>query len=297
MTRALLVVSALSAACASGSVVELRDALPRQPELSMALRTAPPQALTSCPSTGPSTYGALTHEVSGTVDGVLGDVLDLVEDLAAQPADAQGAGQAMWGPFAGVSSEFMLAIKQTDATGFEFFLGGEPLGATEAWQGMFGGTATVVDPWHRSGEVQVNFTAMHALGMTADPVEGGAAVQYVIDDAGRHVTAHFGGVVGANDPLPADAAYELVEAPDHTTGFAFTRTLDFNGDGTANEVVHIESTWAADGRGVAHVIVTGGSLDQREVRATECWDAAMGVVFAQDGETGVSVGSASCCPG
>jgi hypothetical protein len=287
---------ALTAACGpTASMSELGDAVPRAPELSLALRTAAPAGRASCPASGPSTYGAMTHEVAATADGVLADVLGLVDQLTAQPATAEEPGQATWGPIVGATSQYVLAVHQTDATGFEFFLGGEALVGGDAWQGVIGGTSVVRDDAHRSGEVDVDFTTMRALDPDGgDPLGGGVAVQYEIGDAGRHVTAHFGGIVGSEDPEPSDSQVELVESPDHTTGFAFSRQVDVDGDDEA-ELVHVESQWVPDGRGTAHVVVTGGSLGSGEVRATECWDPAMGVVYAEDG-SGASVGSAGCCP-
>ena len=62
-----------------------------------------------------------------------------------------------------------------------------------------------------------------------------------------------------------------------------------------DEQVHIDSRWAMDGSGVAHVVVSGGSLGQRVVNAIECWDPARGRVFYTADDTNDRTGDPACC--
>ena len=61
--------------------------------------------------------------------------------------------------------------------------------------------------------------------------------------------------------------------------------------------MQIQSRWAADGSGTAHVVVTGGSLGQRTVNAVECWDRALGRTFYTDDQNmNDRAGDSACCP-
>lgn len=286
----------LSSACVGqASIDTLRAAVPRHNVLTVAL--VPPGLVGTpvCAPDGPASFGATAHDVSATVDGLLSDVLGIVDDVSAQPPSASTPGQAMWGPIPGTTSEFMLAFDQVDPTAFEFFLGGQPQGAQDAWQGMFGGHSETVDATHQSGRVDINFGVMHDLDASSDPVTGGAAVEFSVDETGRHVTAHFGDVRGAADTQSVDGDYAFEEAPDGTAQFAFATLRDLDGD-MLPETVLIESTWAPDGRGTAHVTLSGGSLGATVHHVVECWDAAGGRVYtSDDADPSVTYGTTDCC--
>lgn len=280
----------------SASLDELRAAMPRHEWLSTSLDHMHPLGPAMCSSSGASTFGTLTHKIAGTVDGVLAGVFVQVEQVSSQPPTVTEPGQAMWGPIVGTSSVYMLAVQQASATEFHFFLGGEPKGAGDSWQGVFGGTTVVADEQHRSGEVDVNFNVMHALDPTVDPVAGGAAVRFTVAGGERDVVAHFGGIRGKNAPQTDDSDYAFTAAPDQTARFAFATHIDFNDDGTPDEAAQIQSRWAADGSGTAHVAVTGGSLGLRTVNAVECWNPALGRVFYADDQSAYDrVGDQACC--
>ncbi len=299
MARFALVAPCVFAlACGPAATLDQLDAaVPSRDVLSVALPPPPPVPAATCATLGPATFGQATHDVSATVDGVLDGVLGMADQLRAQPPSAQGSGEAMWGPIQGDASEYMFAVQQQGGTAFNFFLGGQAQGAQDAWQGVFGGSSDVIDAQHRSGEVDVNFGVMHDLDGTTDPISGGAAVVFAIDDDGRRVNAHFGQIVSAGATDPTDNDYAFIEAPDHTVSFAFSTKLDFDGGGVADERVHIDSKWAADGSGVAHVTITDGSLGSGEVHAVECWDGSLARTYAADDRApGVEEGSAACCP-
>jgi hypothetical protein len=302
MTRTILVAPCLLAlACGgaqpSATVDELRAAVPRQEWLSMSLAPSRAPAQAMCSTSGASTFGTMTHRIAGTVDGVIAGVFSVVGQVSSQPPASTRPGQAMWGPIVGASSVYTLAVEQAGPTEFRFFLGGEPQGAGNAWKGVFGGSTVVADPQHRTGEVDVNFSVMHALDSTVDPVAGGAAVRFAVDGGARSVMAHFGGIVGKNAPQPDDSDYAFTAAPDQTAGFAFATHVDFDHDGTLDEVVQIQSRWAADGSGTAHVVVTGGSLGQRTVNVVECWDSTLARVFySDDQDMNARSGDQACCP-
>jgi hypothetical protein len=87
-----------------------------------------------------------------------------------------------------------------------------------------------------------------------------------------------------------------VDAADHTTGFAYSTRVDFDGDGTLDEFAHIDSKWSATGASVAHLRVSGG-LGTRVVRAIECRDPMLArVYYTDDASMNPAVGDAACCP-
>jgi hypothetical protein len=277
-------------------VDELRAVVPSHEWVAVSL-AASTQAQPMCASSGPSRFGTLSHQIAGSVDKVLADVFGLIDGVTSQPPAVVQPGQAEWGPIEGATSVYTLAVQQAGPQQFNFFLGGEPRGAGDAWQGVFGGNTVVADPQQRSGELDINFAVMHALDPTVDPVSGGAAVRFSSDGGAREVMAHFGGIVGQNAPQPDDSDYAFSAMPDRTASFGFATHVDYDGDGKLDELVQIQSRWAADGSGTAHIVVTGGSLGQRTVNAVECWDPALGRVFYSDDQNvNDRAGDEACCP-
>ena len=113
---------------------------------------------------------------------------------------------------------------------------------------------------------------MHALDARVDPVAGQVDLHFEAADPTRSVAATFAGIRGKSAPQPDDAQYKLVTAADHSSGFAYSTRVDFDGDGTQDQIAHIDSQWSPTGAGVAHLTVIGGSLGARVVNAVECWD-------------------------
>lgn len=116
-------------------------------------------------------------------------------------------------------------------------------------------------------------------------------------DPARNVTAIFAGIRGKSAPQLDDAQYKLVAAADHSSGFAYSTRVDFDGDGTQGEIAHIDSQWAPTGAGVAHLTVSGGSLGARVVNAVECWGPALArLYYTDDAYMHPAAGDAACCP-
>ncbi|HEY2746306.1 MAG TPA: hypothetical protein VGL86_16850, partial [Polyangia bacterium] len=120
------------------SVDELRTALPTRAALAMA--PAATQALTSpsaCAALAPSTYGTMTHSIAGNVDGVIGGVTGMVEQITSTPPAASAPGQAAWGPIASSSGAVVYRLDAAAASPSEirFELAGKPAAADDsAWQ-------------------------------------------------------------------------------------------------------------------------------------------------------------------
>ncbi len=105
------------------------------------------------------------------------------------------------------------------------------------------------------------------------------------------------GIQGKTAPQPDDAGYQLLTAADGSSGFAYSTRVDFDGDGTLDELAHIDSQWTRSGAGVAHLTVTGGGLGTRVVNAIECWDASLSrLYYTDDASMKPAVGDPTCCP-
>lgn len=300
MKRTILVAPCLLVVACGGTnatVEELRAAAPQHAWFGMSLAAVRPPAQTMCAASGASTYGSMTHQVAASVDGVIADVLAEVAAITAQPPAASQPGQAAWGPIVGASSIYRLTAAQTDASQYQFELAGEPPGAGEAgWRVVLGGATVVADQQHRMGYLAIDFGVMNALDPTVDPSAGVVNAGFSIDGGERDVSARFMGIVGKSAPQPDDSAYAFQLAPDQSAGFAFQTHVDYDHNGMLDELVHIDSRWAADGSGTAHITVSGGGLGQSTVSAVECWDPALGRVYYQADDINATAGDPTCCP-
>jgi hypothetical protein len=245
---------------------------------------------------GASTFGVMTHKIAAGVDGVLGGVLGEVQSITKTPPTAASPGHAVWGPIpSATSSVYRLQVDEAASHEFHFVLAGRDAGS--GWRGVFQGVTIAPDATHRAGQIAVDFSVMHALDASVDPVAGQVSVHFEAADPARNVTATFSGIRGKSAPQPDDAAYALVTAADGSSGFAYSTRVDFIGDGTADELAHIDSQWSPSGAGVAHLTVTGGGLGTRVVNAVECWDSTLArVYYTDDAAMHPATGDTACCP-
>jgi hypothetical protein len=301
--KSMSVVVLFAAACGAAgdvtsSVEELSAALPTKTWVAMTpdVTQPPDEAPLSCATLGASTFGVLTHKIAADADGVLGGVLDDVHVITMSPPTAVAPGHAVWGPIpSATSSVYRLSIVESAPAKFQFLLEGRD--TVSDWRGVFAGVTFTPDATHRTGQIVVDFAVMHALDASVDPAAGQVTLHFDVSSPARNVAATFAGIRGKSAPQPDDAAYQLVTAADHSSGFAYSTRIDFDGDGTPDELAHIDSQWAPNGAGVAHLVVSGGSLGARVVNAVECWDASLSRVFYKDDASmKPAVGDASCCP-
>ncbi len=300
--RAISVVVLFAAGCGasgsagSGSVEELRAAVPTRQWLALAPVASQPAGASACAALGPSTVGTLTHRIAGDADGVLDGVLGTVRQITAGPPAAAAPGHAVWGPIASATSSiYRLEVAATAPAQFHFVLAGRD--ASSDWRGIFQGDTFAPDDTHHAGDVAVDFAVMHALDGSVDPLAGNVALRFAADGAAHDVTAAFAGIVGAASVQPDDAEYQMAAGADGATSLRYATRVDFDGDGAADEVANIESRWSPTGAGVAHLSVTGGGLGARVVDAVECWDPSLARLFYSD-DAGMhpAVGDRTCCP-
>jgi hypothetical protein len=226
------------------------------------------------------------------MSGVLGEVQDIMKN----PPTSTSPGHAAWGPIPShTSSVYLLQVDESMPAQFQFILAGrDPPGG---WQSVFQGVTVAPDATHRAGTITVDFGVMHALDASADPVAGQVSLHFEMADPARNVTAIFAGIRGKTAPQPDDASYALMTAADHSSGFAYSTRVDFDGDGTLDELAHIDSQWTPTGAGIANLTVTGGGLGMRTVHAVECWDSKLArVYYIDDAGMRPAVGDAACCP-
>jgi len=299
--KSLTVVVLLAIACdapgdSASSVEELRAALPTMAEVRMDPVVPEAPTLLTCATLGASTFGVLTHQIASGVDGAISGVLGQVQNITKNPPTASRPGHAAWGPITSASSSvYLLQVDTSSLREFRFILAGHD--SRTDWRPIFQGVTAAPDATHRAGTITVDFSVMHALDASVDPVAGQVSVHFVAADPARNVNAVFAGIKGKSAPQPDDAVYALAAAADKTTGFAYSTRVDFNGDGKLDELAHIDSKWAPTGSGVAHLTVTGGGLGTRVVTAIECWDPTLARVFyTDDASMHPAVGDSTCCP-
>lgn len=312
--RTISVLCLFAAACGasgsagSGSVAELRAAVPQKTWLAIAPVAAPPADASppagpsqpadpsACGALGPSTFGTLTHRVAGDADGVLDGVLGVVGQITQSPPTAAAPGHAVWGPIASATSSiYRLEVAATAPAQFHFVLAGRD--AASDWRAIFQGDTFAPDDTHHAGDVAVDFAVMHALDGKTDPLAGNVGLHFAADGAAHDVTASFAGIVGAASPQPDDAQYQMATGSDGATSLRYATRVDFDGDGSADEVAQIESHWSPTGAGVAHLAVSGGGLGARVVNAVECWDPSLARLFYRDDASmHPAAGDPACCP-
>jgi hypothetical protein len=253
-----------------------------------------------CQPLGPSDMAIMTHTIASDADNLLGGVLGLVAQITSSPPSSAGPGQATWAPLGDPASPvfYRLDVAQVAPNAFHFqFSGGPKAAGGSVLLGLLQGTTVVADPDHRAGDVEIDFGAMHALDPSTNPVTGGVAIHFDNTTGPRIVDAQFSGVAGPGAPQPNDAHYHLEQAPDSSAVFEFFTRTDFDRDGTLDELLHVESRWASNGAGAAHVNVSGGSLGPRQVNAIECWaPPIIEVFYADDVNMNPPRGDQSCCP-
>lgn len=282
----------------------LQSAVPRRAWLTLdvakqaAAGSQPEPHGPTCQGGPPAMFATMSASIMGSANGVLDGVLGLVEDVTSTPPAVQLPGHAVWGPLTSPTDPNVhrLDMQQVAPNAFHFVLSGKPKPAPEsAWTGLFQGTVVVVDPAHRSGDLAVDFGAMHALDPSTDPGAGGVAIHFENGPDARAIAETFSGVAGKNAPRPADAQYHFTQDPGGAT-LDFVTLTDFDHDGTTDELLHVQSRWVPQGAGKASVVVTGGDLGPKQVAAMECWAPNQATVFyGDDIHANPPAGDPACC--
>lgn len=308
MRSVLVVLGSLAVGCGAGSSDPYRAALPTRAAVAI---NVPGSATANASKIGARTealgaqamFYTMTRQISTQLNDAAAGFFGQIDHAVASPPSSQDATHVYWGPFTNALSPItvVLAVEKVDAQDYNFFLGGRPKGDANAqFMGLLGGSAHQVDATHGSGQLEVNFTTMHALDPTTNAATG--AIAFVHDNTGdpRTVNVHFGDFVDGNTPgaTPFNATYQYAEHPDTSGNFQFGLRNNFDSDpNNVLEDVALVSRWLASGAGRADLVASGGSLPAGfVVHATECWDANFGrVYYTEDVDPSKTEGDISAC--
>jgi hypothetical protein len=305
MRGILLAVGSLWAGCGAGSD-GYQAALPTREAVAIQVPTASGVSSASVRREAlgatQATFYTMTVQISTQLNQATSSMFEMIDDAVATPPSGHDANNEYWGPFTPALSPVTveLGVQKVDRQDYNFFLGGEPKGATSpAFMPLLGGSSHQVDAAHRSGKMEVNFTNMNSLDPTTNAATG--AIAFTFDDTAdpRTVQVHFGDFLdGKPGSQPVNATYQYAEHPDTSGNFQFGLRANFDSDpNNVLEDVALMSRWLASGAGRADLVATGGSLPAGfVVHATECWDASFARVFyTEDVDPTKTEGSASAC--
>jgi hypothetical protein len=307
--RALLVLAALTIGCHAGND-PYQAALPTRAAVTIHVPGEAPAATTAFASGvrtealvgAQATLYTMTREISTQLNGATESFFGMIDDVTATPPSGHDASHAYWGPFTPPLSPITvaLAVERVDAQDYKFFLGGKPKGAPDsAYMGLLGGGAHQVDAQHGTGQLEVNFSTMHALDPTTNPATGVIGFVHSNIAAARTVDVHFADFDdGQAGTMPQNATYHYSEQADASGSFEFALKTNFDRDpnGILEDAALI-SRWLPTGAGRADMVVQGGSLPAGfVVHAIECWNAAFGrVYYTEDVDPTKTEGNASAC--
>ena len=232
-----------------------------------------------------SEYAQLTREITGEINGGIGEVLGLVDEISSYPPTWADEDQdtALWGPWLddGIHGQMWVQRHADDA--YTWAIEIRPEGSAEdAWVPVLAGE---VDPGATDlasrGRFYMDFTAIRDNG-GEDDITGEMAVDYEILETGAAATVYFGDI-SEDGAIPADGGYYF----EHERGVGGMMDVAVESDVSdpANgvlETVILRSRWAGGSGGRTDAYVTGGDLGALTYTETECWDAGHGVVFHEN---------------
>jgi hypothetical protein len=251
-----------------------------------------------CDSSQNADFAALSAKISGDANGVLGNILGVVEAVTANPPVAHDDRHAVWGPITSPTapSVYRLVLEKKDDKVVSFLLAGRPKdGDDSSWKAVFAGSVAAPDDAHRAGDAHVDFDAMHGLDPSSDPTAGGLNLHFEAEGTARAVDITFGGIAGKAAPSPSDAIYHFRGDARVGGTFDFVTHSDFDGDGKADELVNVKSRFGGLGGQALITVMKDGAA--KPIAATQCWNGGAKLVFyADDTGTRPPAGALECCP-
>ena len=310
MWRRLSVLTALCAACGSGTIQDrataesLLTGLPSRQTLEVtAPSTRAPAALTagSPAATLGETAGlyVLTRKTSAEVNGLVGRTLDTLHSIAQTPPAAVGPDSAAWGPLTDALSPVAgrLVIHRVGPGAHQFRLDLRPRAAPDSeFEPFLLGASTGAAP---AGPAQGSFSAdlalAHRLDPVAQPTGGQLVAGWTVAPDQREVHVHLTDV-RTDSGLASTGDLGALTRADGSGVLAFDAQADLDGNPETVETGKIRSRWLPNGAGRADVEAHGDA--GQDVLMTECWDASFGRVYATattpDGGIG-SEGEVNAC--
>ena len=241
---------------------------------------------------------ASTLNIANTVNGGVGFVFRLVDEITAQPpTETDNETFAVWGPSEPRGLErnsFRFTVnKVDDSFSYKLEARAKDQTAEEDFVIAFEGVAFPGADDKGHGSLDVHWGALRSLDDTQCLI-GDLHVDYAADEEPRRLDVSFVEVAdGCRDETPTNATYQYLEAADASgqLDFAFRANLHkLEEQKPEQEIFAVRSRWLGDGRGRADVRLSEGeiaadlALNIPGTAATsadivECWDANFAVVF------------------
>ncbi|HVV52936.1 MAG TPA: hypothetical protein VHO06_24960 [Polyangia bacterium] len=279
-SRSLLVAAAACALAACGNYSNedllFMSAVPSSQQLALVLpaSTNPNQA----------ELAADTHNGIATVNGLLDDVLGLVDAVRSYEPTSRTPDSRTWGPFADSHNagwQWRLVVTlEADGTTFDYHLDTEDTAAAApAWIAFFTGTFDAAGGVKQgSGSVTVDFASLGDAGFPLD----------ANTDELQTLTITYQNYQTPGSPVSVTLMIQR-KTPDPTTGLtavtfsyqilsdgsgqiAYTLVGDFVPGPAGAETVTIDAAWIPSGAGKATEAIVSG--DGMGLTRTQCWDAS-----------------------
>ena len=232
-----------------------------------------------------SEYAQLTRQITREINGGVGEVLALVDEISSYTPTwtDQAQDTALWGPWLedGVHGQMWVQRAADDA--YTWAIEIRPEGSAEdAWVPVLAGEVDAgATALASSGRFVMDFTAIRANG-GEDDITGEMAVEYGIREDGAAATVFFGDI-SEDGAIPVDAGYHF----EHEQGVGGQMDVVIEDDVSdpvngVLETVLLRSRWQTGAGGRADAYVTGGDLGALTYTETECWSAGQSVVFHEN---------------
>jgi hypothetical protein len=244
-----------------------------------------------------SDYYVLTRQVTGDINGGIGEVLGLIDAITAfDPTWTDETSTALWGPWLDDGVYGRLWVAKDDAGAYGWAIEVRPETSTEEdWKGVLAGeVAAGADELQSAGWFVMDLTAIEDAG-AGDGTTGAVGCEYELFEDGASARVAFGDIV-EDGSVPEDGAYRF----EHTRGEGGLMDLAVTGDvsdpanGTS-ELLIVRSRWTGEGAGRSDATVTGGDLGPLVYTESDCWDTGHRTVFFENNFELVSEGDPSQC--
>ncbi|MFT5458694.1 MAG: hypothetical protein ACI9K2_005202 [Myxococcota bacterium] len=292
-TRTLLTLALTACGPSSGPAAEWADVLPDD-----RVRVALPDTSGQRAVGAPSEFRQLAVDVASQVNGLVDDVLSDVSEITSfDPTWADEDAQvAQWGPWRDDALHETRLWVTRDADDLTRW--GADLrdigGGDDEWVTLVAGE---VDPGatrrESTGRFVFDFDGIHAR-VPAETTVGAFAVEYALDGGVADATASFVDYADHPDDLRVDAAYRYTSDGDGGGSLDVAAETELT-DGGLLEVLVLRTRWLASGAGRGDALATDGDLGPLVYTASECWDAAANIVFAENNADLEREGDAEAC--
>jgi hypothetical protein len=242
----------------------------------------------------------LTRQTTGSVNGLVGGVLDTLGAIARTPPSAVGPDGAAWGPFTDALSPvaWRLGIVRLGPAQHAFHLEIRPKAASDSDFRTFlqGASEGAGQDGPSQGTFSVDLGLAQSLDPVANPNVGQIVASWGVQPDHREVHVVLAGVHAPSKP-PASADIGAVLFPDGSGALAFDANANLVSNGDVLSVGRVGSHWMATGAGRADAELHQADGDSG-ARLTECWDTSFDRVYFRaqtSGGDGGTEGDPAAC--